>query len=399
MDIGTLKSLTVEGKSRILLIVLDGLGGLPGKKGETELEAARTPNLDALAVESATGLHLPIGQGITPGSGPAHLALFGYDPLAYDLGRGLLGALGLDFPIREGDVAARVNFATKSPSGAITDRRAGRIPTDVCRELCAIIDGIPHARAEVFFRPEKEHRALMVLRGEGLGHHLNDTDPQKEGLQPLPPMGSDMASQRTATIVSDVVKEVDLRLAGRDRANTILLRGFSGCMAVPSMKELFKLNAGAIAGYPMYRGVARLVGMEVVPCGDSFEDELQAFREHQGRYDFLYVHYKKTDSAGEDGNFDAKVAAIEAFDAHLPELLAVGHEVVLITGDHSTPAVLGGHSWHPVPLLLWAATTRRDVATRLTEAECLKGTIGTVPAKALLPLALAHAGRLAKFGA
>lgn len=390
---------------RILLVVLDGVGGLPLEPGgPTELEAAQTPNLDRLAEESALGLLTPVYPGLTPGSGPGHLALFGYDPFRFVVGRGALSALGLGVDFREGDVALRGNFATLSPEGIVLDRRAGRPSTEENRRAVAKLQAaIPRLEdVEVHFYTESEHRFLVVLRGEGLSDGVTDTDPQKTGLPPLKAQALDEAAERTARLVNLLSERIREALRDEPRLNGALFRGASTRPRFPSVEEVYGLKAAAIASYPMYKGLASLVGMEVLPVegeGDAHEGKLRALKENWEGYDFFYLHFKKTDAKGEDGDFWGKVKEIERFDALLPELLALGPQVLAVTGDHSTPALLKAHSWHPVPLLLKAPYLRKDEARRFTEAEAARGSLGHLRGVELMPLLLAHAGRLLKYGA
>ncbi len=395
-----LKSLTVKNEKKILLVVLDGLGGIPYKDGKTELEVAYTPNLDRLAAHSSCGLAIPVLPGITPGSGPAHLSLFGYDPIKYQIGRGILEALGLDMDVRPGDVAVRGNFATLR-EGKIVDRRAGRIPTEKNRELIEKIsqkiqeiEGV-----QVILKSGREHRFAMVLRGEGLSDEVSDADPQKEGLPPKLPEAQRPKAEKTARVASEFIRAVTELLKKEPKANTVLLRGFSSYPSLPPMQELFKLNPVAIASYPMYRGLAKLVGMEVVETGEEIGDEVETLKSVWDKYDFFYLHIKKTDSYGEDGNFEAKVKKIEEFDSHLPQLLELSPDVLVITGDHSTPSKLKSHSWHPVPFLLHSPYTFRDGLREFSEVACRKGSLGIFYAVDGMSLMLANALKLKKFGA
>lgn len=404
MILEIMKDISVKTESKIVLIVLDGIGDLPNEGGKTPLEAATTPNLDRLAMNSALGLLDPIYPGITPGSGPGHLGLFGYNPLRYWIGRGVLSALGIGLEMGPNDVAARGNFCTIDESGKVVDRRAGRIPTELNAKLCEKIssavkeiDGV-----KVVVRPEEEHRFVLLLSGQDLGPHVSDTDPQKTGLEPLAPQALDKDSEKTAKIVAkfvDIVKEV---LKDEHPANMVLLRGFDKLPHIPSLQELYKLTPCAIASYPMYKGISRVVGMEVLKLeghGELLEEKMTLFEENYDKYDYIFFHIKKTDSYGEDGNFDSKVHQIEAFDAVLPRILAKKPDVLAITGDHSTPCVLKSHSWHPVPVLLSAKYLRYDPCERFTEREALKGSLGRMYSMQLMPLMMAHAGKLKKYGA
>jgi 2,3-bisphosphoglycerate-independent phosphoglycerate mutase len=387
---------------RILLLVLDGVGGLPHPDhGRTELEAARTPNLDALAAESSLGRHLPVDVGITPGSGPGHLALFGYDPTRYLVGRGALSALGVGFELRRGDVAVRLNLATLDAEGRILDRRAGRPSDDEARRVVERLrEGIDLTRheVEVFLLPEKEHRVVLVLRGAGLEGAVRETDPQATGVPPLPPEPLEPGSARTAAVLSDLVDQARAILAGEERINGLLARGFALYQGFPSLEERFGLRGAAHARYPMYRGVARLVGMEVPGVPATDEAAVAQLEGHAGDHDFHFLHLKAPDARGEDGDFDAKVAAIEEADALLPRIRGIAPDVLVVTGDHSTPATYGAHSWHPVPLLVHSRWSRPS-AQRFHEATCRTGDLGLMEGRKIMSLALAHAGRLGKFGA
>ena len=400
MDLELARELSVENGTKILLFVIDGLGGLPHPEtGRTELESAYTPHLDILARKSAGGFTVPVGPGITPGSGPGHLALFGYDPLVYNIGRGVLEAVGVDFDLQAEDVAARANFCTVDEGGRITDRRAGRIPTERCRELVESLRAIRLDGAQLFVEPVREHRFVVVLRGTGLSDRVSDTDPQAEGVQPLPPRATAPGDEATAALVARFVDEARRYLADTAPANMLLLRGFSRRPDWPSMADVFKLRPAAVAHYPMYRGLAKLVGMEALPVGPTLEDSLATLRENWQRYDFFFVHYKHADTAGEDGDFDRKVAKLEEVDESINAFLALEPDVMMITGDHSTPATMAAHSWHPVPFLLHARWLRADECDMFGEAALQRGSLGTFAAKEALPLALAHAGRLKKYGA
>jgi len=392
--------LVVSNTTKIVLLSSDGLGGLPDPgTGRSELETARVPNLDALATRGACGLIRHVAPGITPGSGPGHLGLFGYDPLTYRVGRGVLEALGIEFDLRAGDVAARGNFCTVDAQGLITDRRAGRIATELCVQLTERLREIRLPGVEVFVEPVKEHRFVLVLRGAGLDGRLSETDPQLLGKPPLPVRALDAAAARTAELVNTFIAEARRRLADAAPANMVLLRGFDLLPALPRFPEVFQLRPAAIAAYPMYRGLAKLVGMEVLKTGSSFGDEVATLREYWDAYDFFFLHYKDTDKAGEDGDFGAKVAALERLDGFLPALEALRPDVLVVTGDHATPSVLAGHGWQPVPLVLWSRHCGADVVTAFSERGCGAGSLGVLPAQHLMPLVMANALRLTKFGA
>ncbi len=384
-----------------MLVVLDGLGGLPDReKGGTELEVAHTPNLDALSWQSSLGMLLPVAQGVAPGSGPGHLALFGYDPTSYVVGRGALSALGVGFDLVSGDVAVRLNLATLDGAGRITDRRAGRPSDEEGRRVVELIRGGVSLgeEAELYLIHEKEHRAVLVLRGEGLGADISDTDPQTTGVPPLEPKSLGPDSEQTARIMDRFLTQSREIIRDEERISGLLARGFARYDGFPSLKDRFGLDAVVVARYPMYRGVARLVGMAVPGVPSSDEEAVSMMEEQFGTADFHFLHFKAPDARGEDGNFDGKVASIEAIDALIPRVIALGSDVLAITGDHSTPARMGTHSWHHVPVLV-ASNVGRPTGDSFSERACRVGDLGTFDAKHLMSLLLAHAGRLGKFGA
>lgn len=400
-----MRRLVTESGGKIVLLVMDGLGGLPvALDGPTELEAASTPNLDRLAREGSVGLSIPVARGITPGSGPAHLAMFGYDPLVYDIGRGTLEAVGIGIDMQPGDVAARGNFCTVDDKGLITDRRAGRIPSEKGAAAVKALKDVTLPGVTVTVEPVKEYRFCLHLRGEGLDHRLDDTDPQGTGKAPLPvrPLVDDPAAKRTTELVNQWIEQARTRLKDHHPANMLTLRGFATDPHLPKYRDVYKLRAACVAVYPMYKGVSRLVGMDVIET-DAHDEPTDEFRRVAAvweQYDFFFVHVKYTDSRGEDGDFEAKAKVIEQVDMALPTLLDLKPDVLIVTGDHSTPARLRSHSWHPVPTLLYAPQAHmRDGAECFGERECLKGALGQFPATDLMPLALAHALRFERYGA
>ena len=401
MDFKFLQSLIVPASTKIAMIIMDGLGGLPLEPcGKTELETAHTPHLDALAAQSALGLTVPVGPGISPGSGPGHLAIFGYDPLQYEIGRGALEALGVDFDLGPEDVAARGNFCTVDEAGLLVDRRAGRISTEASKELAELLQTIKIEGVETFVETVKEHRFAFVMRGPGLDDALTETDPQRTGV-PIPPVCAlKPDSEKTACLVNQYIEQARRFLADKHPANMILLRGFARYPDMPKYQELFGLRAAAITLHGMYRGVAKLAGMQALKIdGDTLADEFTALEKHWDDFDFFYLHVKKTDTAGEDGDFMRKVQAIEEVDALMPRLLALKPDVVIVSGDHSSPAVLKSHSWHPVPTLLYSRYVRADGIAEFGERACARGSLGVLPAKDVMPIALANAQRIAKYSA
>lgn len=402
MDMKLLSTLVADSDSKMVLLVIDGLGGLPHPvTGLTELETARTPNLDSLARDSICGLVHAIGPGITPGSGPGHLALFGYDPLSCEVGRGVLSALGVGIELSTEDLAARVNFCTVE-DGKVVDRRAGRISTEENERLCKKLQGISLDGVEVTIQTEKEHRAALVFQGSGLSDEITDTDPQRNGLQTRDCQakpGAGTEADSTAKIVGAYLEKAAEVLADEHPANMIITRGFSKLPDLPKITELYRIKAGAIAAYPMYRAVALLVGMALVDTGGTLSEEIDALGKSWDDFDYFFVHYKYTDSRGEDGDFDAKVECIEEVDSEIPRILELEPDVLAVTGDHSTPALLKMHSWHPSPLLLHSRWERKDNVDVFGETSCIRGGLGIFPAQNLMALMLANALRLNKFGA
>ncbi len=396
-----IQDMAVDNGTKIVLLVMDGLGGLPMTPGgKTALEAAHTPNMDALTSRASLGLSTVVAQGFSPGSGPGHLALFGYDPLENLIGRGVLEALGIGFHLQPTDVAIRCNFCTVDKNGNITDRRAGRIPTDEATKRVELLRQIKIPGVEIFVEPVKEYRFAVILRGEGLSGEIEDTDPQQTGVPILPITPRTPAAEKTAEILRQFVAEGEKILAEHAPANAFTLRGVAMDPGLPKFPDVYKIKSAAVAVYPMYKGVSRLVGMDVIEHNaESPAEEFAVVKEHWNEYDFFFVHIKKTDSYGEDGNFDARKGVIEAVDAALPNLLALNPDVLVITGDHSTPAAVKRHSWHPVPVLLAANTVRRETATEFGETACLHGSLGYIHHTDIMPLALAHALRLGKYGA
>ncbi|MEJ2721633.1 MAG: 2,3-bisphosphoglycerate-independent phosphoglycerate mutase [bacterium] len=394
------RKLKKHSDAKIVLVVADGLGGLPMQPGgETELETARTPNLDRLARMGTTGLMDPVLPGITCGSGPGHLALFGYDPLEHQIGRGVLSALGVDFDLQTNDIAARGNFCTVDENGVVRDRRAGRIPDEEGRRLVDKLRGIELDGVQIFIEHVKQYRFAVIFRGLGSGDRVNDTDPQATGSEPVEPAATGGGSEKTAAVVKRFIAAAREILADEAPANMILLRGFSSRPDIPTLREVYGVDGGAIAIYPMYRGLSRLLGMDVGAVVKDLAHQLEELERMWDAHDFFFLHYKYTDSTGEDGDFGRKVQAIEELDSQMPRILERKPDVLIVTGDHSTPSRLRSHSWHPVPVLLSAATCRPDRAERFGEREAMCGGIGRIEGKYLMLLALAHAGKLDKFGA
>ena len=399
IDFPHIEDICQSTQSKIIMLVVDGLGGAPHPEtGKSELEVARTPNLDKLAARSACGLTTPVLPGITPGSGPGHLSLFGYDPVKYLIGRGVLEALGIDVDLRDGDVAARGNFCTVDGQGKLVDRRAGRISSQESIPLCEQLDQIDVPGLEVSVFPVQDYRFVALFRGQGLSERVTETDPQMLDVPPRRVDALEPGAEKTAAAANALIEGAREVLGDRDKANMVLLRGFAELPELPNFRESYRLNPAAIAAYPMYRGLAKVAGMTVIPTGPNFQAEVKTLGQHFQEHDFFYLHYKPADAAGEDGNFDAKVQALEALDEFIPGLLDLNPDAFIVAGDHATPSILAGHGWQPVPLLIHSKLTLGEGVEAFHERAFATGSLGRIPATQIMFLALAHAGKLIKFG-
>ena len=385
--------------SKIVMLVADGLGGLPHPDTrKSELETADIPNLDALAQRSACGLTTPVEVGVAPGSGPGHLALFGYNPLKYVIGRGALEALGIGVELLPGDVAARGNFCTVDDDGLLTDRRAGRIATALSAPLCERLDRIEIPGVQLGVFPVQDYRFVLRLRGDGLSEQVEETDPQREGMAPRPANAIAPEAERTAQIVQQFVAEAGRILSEEQPANMVLLRGWAQLPNLPDFGGVYHLNPAAIAAYPMYRGLASVANMKIIPTGMTFGDEVDTLHANWDDHDFFFIHYKPADAAGEDGDFDGKVKCLEQLDVHLPRILELNPDVLMVAGDHATPAIMAAHSWHPVPFMLHSKLTLGEGVDGFSERACAQGSLGRIPAETIMLLALSHSGKLGKYG-
>ena len=399
IDVEELRDCYTNTPSKMVLLVADGLGGLAHPEtGKSELETARTPNLDALAQKSACGLTTPVLPGVAPGSGPGHLALFGYDPLKHQIGRGALEALGIEVELAPGDVAARGNFCTIDEGGMLTDRRAGRIPTDESAPICERLDRIEISGVQVDVFSVQDYRFVLRLRGDGLSELVTETDPQVTGAKALDVNALKPEGQKTADIVNEFVKQASQLMSEEERANMLLLRGFAQMPTLPPMGDVYRLDPAAIAAYPMYRGLATVAGMNVIPTGKNFADEVDTLRANWDKHDFFFIHYKPADAAGKDGDFDAKVKCLEELDPFIPEILALEPDVLMVAGDHATPAIMAAHSWHPVPFMLHSKLTQGQGVLTFDEKACAQGAIGSIPATSVMVMGLSHAGKITKYG-
>ena len=399
IDVEELRDCYTKTSTKMVLLVADGLGGLAHPDtGKSELETANIPNLDALAQKSACGVTTPVLPGVTPGSGPGHLALFGYDPLKHQIGRGALEALGIEVDLQPGDVATRGNFCLIDGEGLLVDRRAGRIPTEFSAPICERLDRIqiPGVQLDVF--SVQDYRFVLRLRGEGLSELVTETDPQVTGAKALEVKAIKPEAQKTADIVNEFVKQAAQLMAEEERANMLLLRGFAQLPSLPAMGEVYRLDPAAIAAYPMYRGLATVAGMNVIPTGKNFAAEMDTLRANWDKHDFFFIHYKPADAAGENGDFDAKVRCLEDLDPFVPDILELGPDVLMVAGDHSTPAIMAAHSWHPVPFMLHSKLTKGEGVPTFDERACALGSIGSIPATSVMVMGLSHAGKMAKFG-
>ena len=399
IDFPNISDLCRSTPSRIIMLVIDGLGGLPHpENGKSELETANLPNLNRLAQISDCGLTTPVAPGITPGSGPGHISLFGYNPIEHLIGRGVVESLGIGIELRDNDVAARGNFCTIDSNGLIVDRRANRIPSNESNQLISLFDQIHIPDANVSTYPVKDHRFVFLIRGDDLDGHISETDPQIIGKAPMEAIALTPGSEKTAYIANKFISSAKNLLQSQSTANMILLRGFSKLPELPNFADSYKLNPAAIAAYPMYRGLAKLIGMDVLQTGMTFDDELITLNQHFMEHDFFFLHYKPADAAGEDADFDTKVSKLEQIDSKIPELIDMEADVLIVAGDHSTPSIMGSHSWHPVPLMIHSKSTKHCGVDNFTERNCRNGSIGTISATDVMTLALAHAGKLSKFG-
>lgn len=399
IDVEELRDCYTKTSTKMVLLVADGLGGLAHPDtGKSELETANIPNLDALAQKSACGVTTPVLPGVAPGSGPGHLALFGYDPLKHQIGRGALEALGIEVDLQPGDVATRGNFCLVDSEGLLVDRRAGRIPTEFSAPICERLDRIqiPGVQLDVF--SVQDYRFVLRLRGEGLSELVTETDPQVTGAKALEVKAIKPEAQKTADIVNEFVKQAAQLMAEEERANMLLLRGFAQLPSLPAMGEVYRLDPAAIAAYPMYRGLATVAGMNVIPTGKNFAAEMDTLRANWDKHDFFFIHYKPADAAGEDGDFDAKVRCLEELDPFIPDILELGPDVLMVAGDHSTPAIMAAHSWHPVPFMLHSKLTKGEGVPTFDERACALGSIGSIPATSVMVMGLSHAGKMTKFG-
>ena len=399
IDVEELRDCYTKTSTKMVLLVADGLGGLAHPDtGKSELETANIPNLDALAQKSACGVTTPVLPGVTPGSGPGHLALFGYDPLKHQIGRGALEALGIEVDLQPGDVATRGNFCLVDGEGLLVDRRAGRIPTEFSAPICERLDRIqiPGVQLDVF--SVQDYRFVLRLRGEGLSELVTETDPQVTGAKALEVKAIKPGAQKTADIVNEFVKQAAQLMSEEERANMLLLRGFAQLPSLPAMGEVYRLDPAAIAAYPMYRGLATVAGMNVIPTGKNFAAEMDTLRANWDKHDFFFIHYKPADAAGENGDFDAKVRCLEELDPFIPDILELGPDVLMVAGDHSTPAIMAAHSWHPVPFMLHSKLTKGEGVPTFDERACALGSIGSIPATSVMVMGLSHAGKMTKFG-
>ena len=399
IDLEQLHDCYVSTSSKIVLLVVDGLGGLAHPDtGKSELETANTPNLDAMAQQSACGLTTPVIPGVAPGSGPGHLALFGYNPLKYIIGRGALEALGIEVELRPGDVAARGNFCTIDDGGNLLDRRAGRIPTELSAPLCERLDQIELDGVQCDVFPVQDYRFVLRLRGEGLSELITETDPQITGVPDLAVRSIQPAAEKTAGLVNQFVAKARQLLSEEERGNMVLLRGWAQLPSLPPMGDVYRLNPAGIAAYPMYRGLATVASMKIIPTGHSFADEVETLHQNYASHDFFFIHYKPADAAGEDGDFDAKVKTLEELDPFIPQIQALKPDVFMVAGDHATPAIMAAHSWHPVPFMLNSRLTKGEGIPGFNERACAQGSLGRIPATNIMLLALSHSGKLNKFG-
>ncbi|MHA2179286.1 MAG: 2,3-bisphosphoglycerate-independent phosphoglycerate mutase [Candidatus Thorarchaeota archaeon] len=410
-------------KRTAVFVVMDGVGDRPQKElgGKTPLEAAKTPTLDKMAAEGQSALMNVIGPGITPGSDTAHLALFGYDPLAEYPGRGPLEAFGAGLETKPGDVAFRSNFATVDSKMVVLDRRAGRtFSPEEQEELQAALNGLEINDVKVRFIATVEHRGALVLEGEGLYAEISDVDPHETGKKILTVRALKPEAEKTAKVVNELMRVAHERMKGLETnkkrakkglplANAILLRGPGRHSDVPSLPQRYGIKSAVIAGGALYIGSAKYVGMEHIQVEgqtgtiDTNFDNIAAktIETIESGFNYVFVHIKATDNASHDGNAKEKILAIERTDAMIGKILEkVGDKIVMaVTGDHSTPVCIKEHSCDPVPILFWSNFIRPDSVKRFSEIDAAKGAMHTIRGIDVMPLLLGYAGYIDKFGA
>ncbi len=410
-------------KRTAVLVILDGLGDriIPALKGKTPLQAAKTPTFDRLAMEGQNGLMDVLGPGITPGSDAAHLTLFGYDFKESYPGRGPLEALGAGLPSKPGDVAFRSNFATVDDNLVVIDRRAGRDFTDdEHRALEDALKGIEIDGVKVHFVATVEHRGAIVLEGEGLSGEISDIDPHETGKKILESKPDVPEARKTADVVNKLVKLTYERLRDSDlnklreqrglpAANVLLLRGPGKHAQIPTLKERYGISSVCLAGGALYIGCAKYVGMDYIPVEgqtgtiDTNFDNIakKAIEVIKSGVNYLFIHIKATDNASHDGNHEEKVLAIERTDTMVGKILAEVRDkvVIALTGDHTTPVLVGEHTCDPVPILFWSNFIRPDSVKQFSEIDAPHGALHSIRGIDVMPLLLGYAGYIEKIGA
>jgi len=404
-----------KSKAKALLLICDGLGDRPSIEGKTPLQAANTPYLDEISKEGINGLMDTISPGIVPGSDTAHLAILGYDPYKYYPGRGVFEALGADMELCEGDVAFRANFATVDDKMRIIDRRAGRKGS---KDLAEALNGLEIDHTKIKFTNTTEHRCALVLKGENLSKAVSDVDTHEAGseVKKCVPLEEGEKELKTANIVNefvsqsyDILNEHPVNKERRERgelpANIILLRGAGSYGEVSAMKDRFGFGAACIAGASLYKGVAKYLGMVVVPvegatgiADTNLNNKAEATLHALEKHDFVFLHVKATDSMGHDGDFEGKKYMISRIDKELVARIKDVDAYITVTADHSTPVSIKRHSSDPVPIVIKGEGVRKDGITKFDEVSAASGGLGRIRGVDLMPILSDFMGFYTMFG-
>ena len=404
---------------KTFFVICDGLGDRPIPKlgRKTPLEYAKTPNLDAIARRGIIGAMNTIDIGVRPGSDTAHMAIFGYDPHVYYTGRGPFETAGLRMEHKDGDICFRVNMGTVDDTLHIIDRRAGRIgdTSAFARELNGMkIDGV-----EFFVKAGTGYRMGMIMRGKKLSTHITDIDPGHvgKGVRMCEATDDTSEAKRTAKILNTFVSRahkllkrmpvnIDRQKNGLPQANYLLVRGAGVYPKLPRFFDKYGLRAACFAGAGLYKGIARLIGMDVVHVpgatgkpDSNIRAKVETAIKHRKDYDFFFIHFKGADSCGEDGDVEGKIAYIEKIDDAVAPLLKLKNSLVVITADHSTPCTIKSHSADDVPIVIMGDEVRDDDVHEFSERTCAKGRMGHIKGMHVMPIILDLMGIAEKFGA
>ena len=404
---------------KVVLVIIDGLGDRPISelKDQTPLEAANTPNLDYFATNGITGIMNAIDVGIRPGSDTSHLAIFGYDPETHYTGRGIFEAAGIGMELKKGDIALRGNFATVTEDLIIVDRRAGRIEN--VSKLADALNGMKIDGVRFFVKAGVMHRAGVVLRGSNLSHMVSDNDPHEVGVKVKQVKALDNTEEAkfTASVINKFLEEAHKILKEHEvnkkrrkerllEANYILLRGASKLTHFEPFEKKYKLKACCIAGAGLYKGIAKVLGMDVLQvkgatgtANTDINAKFIAAKKALAKYDFVFVHIKYADNYAEDGNVFGKLKFIEKIDDALIHLIGIKDTLIVITADHSTPCKLKAHSGDPVPIVMFGEGVRTDKVKEFNERSCMQGGLGRIKGKDLMNEILNLIGKAKLYGA